>query len=100
MVAGPDDIPVVGVFPDLPPMPGGTMVLWVGRPGQSLLASPDGEGESWTNPTMVDYLNSGNGSLVAQGRNRILTFGDRGADWTPNTPAVKAVWARPVQLRM
>nr|WP_246400461.1 sialidase family protein [Jiangella mangrovi] len=100
VVAGPDDLPVVGVFPDLLAMPDGTMVLWIGRPGQSLLASPDGEGGSWTTPVTVDYLNSGNGSLVSLGRNRILTFGDRGADWTPNTPATKAIWARPVELRM
>lgn len=100
VVAGPDEIPVVGVFPDLLPMPDGTMVLWIGRPGQSLLASPDGEGESWTTPVTVDYLNSGNGSLVSLGGDRVLTFGDRGADWTPNAPEVKAVWARPVRLRL
>ncbi|WP_420111700.1 sialidase family protein [Pseudactinotalea sp.] len=98
VVAGPNEIPVVGVFPDLLPMPDGTMVLWVGRPGQSLLASPDGEGQSWSTPTVVDYMNSGNGSLVSLGGDRILTFGDRGADWTPNTQSVKSIWAREVRL--
>lgn len=98
VVAGPDEIPVVGVFPDLLPMPDGTLVLWIGRPGQSLLASPDGEGRSWTSPVIVDYMNSGNGSLVPLGEDRILTFGDRGADWTPNVPEVKKIWAIEARL--
>ncbi|GAA1487982.1 hypothetical protein GCM10009626_07280 [Brachybacterium sacelli] len=98
VVAGLDETPVVGVFPDLLSMPDGTVVLWIGRPGQSLLASPDGEGRSWTSPVTVDYMNSGNGSLVPLGGNRILTVGDRGADWTPRAPEVKEIWAIEAQL--
>lgn len=100
VVAGRDEIPVVGVFPDLLPMLDGTMVLWIGRPGQSLLASPDGAGKAWTSPVTVDYMNSGNGSLVRLGGDRILTFGDRGADWTPNVPEVKEIWALEARLAL
>ncbi|GAA1489689.1 sialidase family protein [Brachybacterium sacelli] len=100
VVAGPDEIPVVGVFPDLLPMPDGTMVLWIGRPGQSLLASPDGNGHSWTTPVTVDYMNSGNGTLVPLGGSRILAFGDRGADWTPKVPERKEIWASEARLML
>lgn len=97
--AGPDRVPVTGVFPDLIMMDNGTLVLYVGRPGQFVLASDDGTGESWGRPQMVDYLNSGNGTVVPIGRNHFLAFGDRGADWTPNVPERKAVWASRVTVR-
>lgn len=96
VVAGPDDIVVTGVFPDLKLMESGTLVLWVGRPGQFLLASPDGTGREWSSPVTVDYLNSGNGTITPVSRNTLLTFGDRGADWTPNTNRRKEIWTVPV----
>lgn len=98
ILAGPERLPVVSVFPDLSLLDNGTLALYVGRPGQAMLASPDGNGRSWSAPVMVDYLNSGNGTQLPIGRNRLLTFGDRGAEWTPNTPARKAVWARVVTI--
>lgn len=97
--AGPDQVPVTGVFPDLIMMDNGTLVLYVGRPGQFVLASTDGTGESWGRPKMIDYLNSGNGTVVPIGRNHFLAFGDRGADWTPNVPERKAVWASRITVR-
>ena len=97
--AGPDRLPVGGVFPDLILMENGTLVLFVGRPGQSVLASTDGSGRSWTAPLMIDYLNSGNGVQLPIGRNQLLAFGDRGADWTPNAPQRKGVWATVVTVR-
>ncbi len=99
LLAGPDRQPVVGVFPDLILLGNGRLVLYVGRPGQSILSSPDGNGRSWSAPAVVDYLNSGNGTQLPIGPNRVLTFGDRGAEWTPNTPLRKAVWATPVTVR-
>lgn len=99
VTAGPDAIPVTGVFPDLKLMANGTLVLWVGRPGQFLLADPQGTGEQWSRPEMVDYYNSGNGTLTPVGRNQLLVFGDRGADWTPNTRPRKEIWVRPVVVK-
>lgn len=96
ITVGPGNIPVGGVFPDLVLLDNGTLVLFVGRPGQTVLASTDGTGQHWTNETSIDYLNSGNGTLVPLGRNTILTFGDQGADWTPNAPTAKGIWARSI----
>ncbi|SDT22228.1 sialidase family protein [Microlunatus soli] len=96
VVTASDGIPVTGVFPDLKLMGNGTLVLWAGRPGQFLLASRDGTGRSWSPTRMVDYRNSGNGTLTPVGRNRLVVFGDRGADWTPNTNRRKEIWSRPV----
>lgn len=98
VLAGPDRLPVPSVFPDLILLDNGTLALYVGRPGQAMLASTDGNGRSWSEPVMVDYLNSGNGTQLPIGRNRLLAFGDRGAEWTPNTPAHKAVWARVITI--
>ena len=39
-----DGQPVVSVYPTLTLLPGGPLVLLVGRPGLSLLSSPDGSG--------------------------------------------------------
>jgi hypothetical protein len=98
VLAGPNRLPVPSVFPDLILLDNGTLALYVGRPGQAMLASTDGNGRSWSEPVMVDYLNSGNGTQLPIGRNRLLAFGDRGAEWTPNTPAHKAVWARVITI--
>ena len=96
--AGPDAKPVAGINPTLTLMPNGTLVLLVGRPGLSLLASPDGSGKSWTQPTTLDYLNSGNGTFLPVDANHFLAFGDRGANWNWPTPNPYGVWSRLVSV--
>lgn len=97
--AGPDAKPVAGIFPTLTLMANGTLVLLVGRPGLSLLVSPDGSGKSWTQPTTLDYLNSGNGTFLPIDANHFLAFGDRGANWSWPTPNPYGVWSRIVRVQ-
>ncbi|GAB3830471.1 sialidase family protein [Kribbella italica] len=96
--AGPAALTVTGIYPTLLSMPSGKLVLSIGRPGQSLLVSDDGNGATWTDPITIDYRNSGNGTIVATGPNQLVAFGDRGADWAPVRPAVPRIWSRIIDL--
>ncbi|HVX42417.1 MAG TPA: sialidase family protein [Mycobacteriales bacterium] len=98
LLAGPKNQPVVGIYPTLTLMPNGTLVLYIGRPGQSILASKDGTGRSWSTPQTIDYLNDGNGGTLVMGRNKLLVFGDRGANWSTPTPATYRIWTRIVTV--
>jgi hypothetical protein len=98
LVAGPAHQPVVGIYPTMTLMGNGQLVLWIGRPGQRMLASPDGTGRSWTSPQEIDYRNSGNGATLAVDANHLLVFGDRGANWSFPTPAPYGVWSRMVTV--
>jgi hypothetical protein len=89
---------VTGVYPNLVPMPDGRLVLYYGRPGQSLMVSDDGSGASWSTPVTVDYRNSANGSAVPLDADTLLAFGDRGADWSVNKPPLASVWSRTINL--
>ncbi len=100
LLAGGDAQPVVGIYPTLTLMPTGTLVLWIGRPGQSMLVSPDGNGRAWTRPQEIDYTNSGNGATLLMGGDRLLTFGDLGANWSHPTPDPYRIWSRPVTVRV
>jgi len=96
--AGAHALPVIGVYPSLVTMPNGKLVLYFGRPGQSVMISEDGSGTSWSTPVSVDYRNSANGSAVPVDVDRLLVFGDRGADWSINKSPVARVWSRPVGI--
>lgn len=98
LVAGPKDQPVVGIYPSLTLMPNGTLVLYIGRPGQSILASTDGNGRHWSTPQTVDYLNDGNGGTLVMAPNKLLVFGDRGANWSTPTPQTYRIWTRTVTV--
>jgi hypothetical protein len=98
LVAGQPAQPVVGIYPSLIPMADGTLVLWIGRPGQAMLASPDGNGRHWTAPQEIDYRNSGNGVAIPVDVDRLLVFGDRGANWSHPTPAPYQVWSRLISV--
>ncbi len=100
LLAGRDAQPVVGIYPSLTLLPTGVLVLWVGRPGQSMLASPDGNGASWTRPQEIDYANSGNGATLLMDAHHLLVFGDRGANWSHPTPAPYRVWSRTVSVQI
>ena len=94
LLAGRDKQQVAGVYPSLTLMGNGELVLWFGRPGQSMMASPDGSGRAWTAPQEIDYANSANGATLALDSRHLLAFGDRGANWSFPTPAPYAVWVR------
>ncbi|TDU84080.1 BNR repeat protein [Kribbella voronezhensis] len=96
--AGPHALPVIGVYPSLVTMPNGKLVLYFGRPGQSVMVSEDGSGASWSTPVPVDYRNSANGSAVPVDVDKLLVFGDRGADWSINKSPLARVWSRPVGI--
>jgi len=96
--AGPDALPVPGVDPMLLKTPDGKLVLNYGRPGRSLLISPDGRGDTWQSPVVIDYRNSANGSMVMTGDNQLLVFSDRGPDWAAIRPLVSEVWSRKITL--
>ncbi len=98
LTAGPDARPVVSVYPSLTLLPGGPLVLLVGRPGLALLTSPDGSGHTWTRPVEADYQNSANGVLLPTGPGSMLLFGDRGANWSKPTPATYAIWSRTITV--
>lgn len=98
LLAGPDKQPVVGVYPSLTLMGNGQLVLWVGRPGQSMLASPDGSGRTWTAPQEIDYANSANGVTLALDSDHMLAFGDRGANWSFPTPNPYSIWVRRITV--
>ncbi|MGI5228805.1 sialidase family protein [Actinoallomurus sp. CA-142502] len=98
LVAGPDKQSVVSVYPSLSLLPGGPLVLMVGRPGLALLTSPDGSGRTWTRPVEADYQNSANGVLLPTGANTMMVFGDRGANWSHPTPDPYSVWSRVVTV--
>ena len=89
---------VVSVYPSLTLLPGGPLVLLVGRPGLALLSSPDGSGRTWTRPVEADYQNSANGVLLPTGPGGLLLFGDRGANWSKPTPAPYEVWSRAITV--
>ena len=89
---------VTSVYPSLTLLPGGPLVLLVGRPGLSLLSSPDGSGRTWTRPVEADYQNSANGVLLATGPGQLMLFGDRGANWSRPTPDPYEVWSRLVTV--
>lgn len=98
LVAGPDRQNVVSVYPSLSLLPGGPLVLMVGRPGLALLSSPDGSGHTWTRPVEADYQNSANGVLLPTGSHSMLVFGDRGANWSHPTPSPYSIWSRAVTV--
>lgn len=98
LLAGPDRQQVVSVYPSLTLLPGGPLVLMVGRPGLALLSSPDGSGHSWTRPVEADYRNSANGVLLPLGGRRMMLFGDRGANWSKPTPDPYQVWSRRIEV--
>jgi photosystem II stability/assembly factor-like uncharacterized protein len=98
LLAGRDRQPVVGVYPSLTPMGNGQLVLFVGRPGQSMLTSPDGSGRTWTAPQEIDYANSANGVTLALDASHMLAFGDRGANWSFPAPDPYSVWVRTVAV--
>jgi hypothetical protein len=89
---------ITGVYPKLVPMPDGRLVLYYGRPGQSLMVSDDGSGASWSTPITVDYRNSANGSAVPLDADTLLVFGDRGANWSLLKPPLSSVWSRTIDL--
>lgn len=89
---------VVSVYPSLTLLPGGPLVLLVGRPGLALLTSPDGSGRTWTRPVEADYQNSANGVLLQTGPRRLMLFGDRGANWSRPTPSPYEVWSRAITV--
>jgi hypothetical protein len=96
--AGPHALTVVGVYPSLVTMPNGKLVLYFGRPGQSVMVSDDGSGTSWSTPVYVDYRDSANGSAVPVDVDKLLVFGDRGADWSINKSPLARVWSRSVGI--
>ncbi|GAA4510378.1 hypothetical protein GCM10023191_072960 [Actinoallomurus oryzae] len=98
LAAGPDRQNVVSVYPSLSLLPGGPLVLMVGRPGLALLSSPDGSGHTWTRPVEADYQNSANGVLLPTGSHSMLVFGDRGANWSHPTPSPYSIWSRAVTV--
>jgi photosystem II stability/assembly factor-like uncharacterized protein len=98
MTAGPDDEPVAGIYPTMTRLANGALVLLVGRPGLSMLLSPDGTGDTWTRPTTVDYQNSANGTFLVLDDEHLLAFGDRGPNWGRPTPDPYQVWVRPVRI--
>jgi hypothetical protein len=79
-------------------LPDGKLVLLVGRPGLTLLSSPDGSGRTWTRPVTVDYANSANGAFLPIDRHHLLVFGDRGANWSQPTPQTYQVWTRLITI--
>ncbi|MFB6720705.1 sialidase family protein [Kribbella sp. NPDC056345] len=91
-------VPTIGVYPSLVLMPDNRLVLYYGRPGQSVMISDDGSGHTWSPPTYIDYRNSANGSLVPTAPNTLLAFGDRGANWSVNKPPTAAIWSRTITL--
>ncbi|QWF84939.1 sialidase family protein [Amycolatopsis sp. CA-230715] len=98
LMAGSGSIPVTGIYPTLTRLTSGALVLWIGRPGQSLLVSRDGTGTSWTTPQTVDYRNSGNGNFVPLDDHHLLAFGDRGPNWASPPPLTYRVWSRLVTV--
>lgn len=94
LVAGPGAQQVVGIRPELTLLGNGTLVLLYGRPGMSMVAAPDGTGANWTTPTPVDHRNSGNGTSVVVGDDRLLIMGDRGAEWSHQADTYRRVWSR------
>lgn len=78
-------------------MPTGKLILYFGRPGQSLMISPDGNGTTWNTPS-IDYRNSANGTVLPLTPTKLLAFGDRGADWSLNKSPTATVWSRQIQL--
>ncbi|MFK4085102.1 sialidase family protein [Kribbella sp. NPDC020789] len=91
-------VPMTGVFPSLVLLPDNRLLLYYGRPGQSMAVSDDGSGTTWSPPTYVDYRNSANGSLIQTGPTTLLAFGDRGANWSLNKPPTSTIWSRTITL--
>jgi hypothetical protein len=98
LVAGLHAQPVTGIYPTMSLLANGRLVLWVGRPGQAMLESADGSGAHWSSPQEIDYANSGNGTFVVVGGNRLLAFGDGGANWSFPTPVTYRVWSRTITV--
>ncbi|WP_405058964.1 exo-alpha-sialidase [Kribbella sp. NBC_01505] len=90
-------VPMTGVYPSLVVLPDNRVLLYYGRPGQSLAVSTD-NGTTWAPPTYIDYRNSANGSLIQTGPTTVLTFGDRGANWSLNKPTTSTIWSRTITL--
>ncbi|WP_344164095.1 sialidase family protein [Kribbella yunnanensis] len=97
-MAATNGVPMTGVYPSLVLLPDNRLLLYYGRPGQSLAVSTDGTGTTWSPPTYVDYRNSANGSLIQTGPTTVLTFGDRGANWNLNKPPTSTIWSRTITL--
>lgn len=101
LLAGPNKQPVVSVYPVMSRLSSdGPLVLLVGRPGLSLLVSPDGSGHTWTAPQEADYQNSANGVFTALDSTHLVLFGDRGANWSWPTPSPYQVWSRQVSVEL
>jgi hypothetical protein len=98
VVAGPDQLPVTGINPMLLKTPGGKLLLHFGRPGQSVMISPDGKGQNWESPVVIDYRNSANGALIMTGDDQLLAIGDRGPTWADVKPLEQQIWSRRLTL--
>lgn len=66
----------------------------VGCPGLALLGSVN-NGATWSGPVWADYTNAANGYLLAMGKNSLMLFGDRGANW--QHPKQYGVWSRTIK---
>lgn len=87
---------VSSVNPQLTLLGNGTLLLQMGRPGLQVMTSLDGSGRSWTDPDTVDYRNSANGRFQPVGVDRVLSFGDAGANWSSHRTGQYQIWSRPV----
>ena len=79
-------------------MPDGRLVLYYGRPGQSVMVSDDGNGASWSPPTAVDYRNSANGSAVPLTPTRSSSSATEAPTGPFNKPPTASVWSRTINL--
>lgn len=87
-----------GVNPQMQLLPGGVLVLQIGRPGMSIMTSADGSGRVWNAPDTIDYRNSGNGRFQIMGHDRLLALGDAGAEWSRYRTGPFRIWARSVTI--
>jgi BNR repeat-like domain len=88
--------------PDLTRMAGGQLILSYGRPGNKILVSVDGNGNSWSNLTPTDTeTSSGYTSIVPMTATTALQMGDLGSNWCfPAGSGVHPVgiWAKTIEL--
>jgi hypothetical protein len=89
---GPSGQPLYSVFPTMKLLSSGKLVLLVGRPGLVLTVSADGQGDDWSTPVGIDYVNSENSAFTPLSGSEILVLGDRGrvSPWQ--------VWARAITI--
>jgi hypothetical protein len=92
VATGPAAQPLYSVFPTMEMLPTGQLVLLAGRPGLVMTVSQDGNGDDWSTPVGIDYVNSENGAFTVLNSSTALVLGDRGrvSPWQ--------VWMRPVTV--